>query len=388
MLTLFNRLKNRRLIVFMSVAAVCGAATAAVMVTKPAPGTPVIEAHDTLEGMPVSVRRTEPASCPAMVTAMGEVMPLWQSTIKARVEGPVAYLSPRLQAGNRVAAGEVLVRIDGSHFEMQVSEARSRLAEANIAYLKEVHETREAKMNWKRSGIGGEPVSVLALREPQLEAARAQVEASQAALAFAEIRLGYTEIRAPYEGVILHRMINPGETLFVGEDVFTIFDLQAVEVGIHLDADQWELLDEINEETQVRLISLQHEVVWRAQVVRDSRHLDRASRLRTIFLRVDKPLAQTPPLLPGAFVRAEITGRKIPDLVCIPETALTPKSHVWLVDDDNRLQSQTAQPVFYGEGVVYIRHPEPSRQSLRVAVAPNTSYTNGLLVQVMEDREE
>jgi RND family efflux transporter MFP subunit len=376
-------LKNHRLIVFLAVTALCILVATVALYSKPAPETAGMEQKHTTQGMPVSVQWAQPASRPAVITALGEVVPLWQSTVKARVEGPVVYISPRLEAGSPVAEGELLVRIDKSHFEMQVSDAQSRLAEARVEQLREEQEVRDARMNWKRSGITGDPASALVLREPQLEAARSAVEARQAALAFAETQLGDTQIRAPYAGVIMGRAVNPGETLFVGDEVFTIFGRHAMEVGVHLDADQWALLGPVNGETAVRLVSIQQGTVWPAQVVRDSRHLDRQSRLRTLYLRVDKPLAQTPPLLPGSFVRAEITGRPIPDIVCIPEAALTNKGLVWLVDEDNRLRSYNAQPVFYGEGVVYIRHPDASRQPLRVAVSPNTSYTNGLLVEAM-----
>jgi RND family efflux transporter MFP subunit len=386
MKTPIDRLKYRRWIVFLTVTALCTAVTVVVMVAKPTPGTTAIERHDTLEGMPVSVQWATPAPRPAMVTALGEVVPVWQSTVKARVEGPVLYISPRLEAGNWVKAGELLVRIDKSNFQMQVSNAQSHLAQAKIEQLRERQEAREARMNWKRSGITGEPATALVLRQPQLEAAHSAVEAGQAALAFAETQLGYTQVLAPYDGVIMDRAVNPGETLFVGDDVFTIFGMQTVEVSVHLDVDQWDLLGEMNRKTPVRLVSLQQETAWQAHVVRDSRYLDRESRLRTLYLRVDRPLSQTPPLLPGSFVRAEITGRNIPDLVCIPETALTKKGRVWLVDEDDRLQSQSAQPVFYGAGVVYIRHPYPSLQPLRVAVTPNTSFANGLLVQAMDEK--
>jgi RND family efflux transporter MFP subunit len=386
MRSFYIRFKNNRLIVFVAVAALCSFAATAALYSKPAPESAVKHPDITPQGMPVSVQWTTPASRPAVITALGEVVPVWQSTIKARVEGPVVYISSRLEAGNRVKAGELLVRIDHSNLQMQVSDARSLLAEARIEQLREKQEAREARLNWKRAGITGEPASTLVLRGPQLEAVQSSVEARQAALAFAETQLGYTEIRAPYDGVIIGRSVNPGETLFVGDEVFTLFGMQSVEVSVHLDADQWDLLGEMNGRTPVRLVSLQQGTVWQAHVVRDSHHLDRESRLRTLYLRVDRPLSQTPPLLPGSFVRAEITGRSIPDLVCIPETALTQKGRVWLVDDDSRLQSRAAQPVFYGEGVVYIRHPEPSLQQLRVAVTPNTSYANGLLVQALTEK--
>jgi len=125
-------------------------------------------------------------------------------------------------------------------------------------------------------------------------------------------------------------------------------------------------------------------------VVRNGQRLDAGSRLQTLFLQVAQPMAQTPPLLPGTFVRAEITGRNIPDLLRLRETALTKQGVVWFVDENNRLKPVHVKPAFYGNGVVYIHWDEEnSRQnSLRVAVSPNASFASGLLVQPKQTEKE
>ena len=338
--------------------------------------------------MPVSTQSIEPEGHAAVIKALGEVVPLWQTAIKAQIDGQIVFLSKRLQVGHIVHQGELLSQIAKSDFEGRVAEAKSRLAAAKVRLLKEEREAWEARKNWKQSGIKGTPKSPLVLRKPQLAAARSEVKAAQAALAHAETLLGYTDIRAPFDGVILERSVNPGETLFAGDEVATLYGMDTAEVGVHLDAAQWALLPESIYDAKVKLIDPQQQATWDAHVARESRHLSRDSRLRTIFLQVKQPLRQTPPLLPGTFVRAEITGRAIPDLLCIPEAALTKQGVVWFVDRGNRLQSRRAESVFYGEGVVYIRTPEEIVRPVRITIAPNSSFTSGLVVQPIAEKKE
>ncbi len=338
-------------------------------------------------GMPISVRSIAAKSYPAMITTLGEVTPRYLSTLKARVPGRISYLSDRLQVGMVVREGEILVGIEKSHFLMQVAEAESRLKASRLNVMKEEREVNNSKKNWERSGIKGKPASPLVLRTPYLEAVRAEMEAAKTGLENARIQLGHTEIRAPYDGVIMKRSVNPDETVFEGEEVATLYSLSAVEVGVHLDADQWAALSKPIETTTARLIDPRQNAFWDAVVVRESRHLDSETRLRALYLEVKDPLNQTPSLLPGTFVRVVLTGREVADLLCIPEAAQTKSGLVWFVDSNNRLKSHRAEPLFYGEGQVYITNPEPKERTLRVAVSPNASYTNGLLVHPMEGGE-
>lgn len=374
--------------VFLSVTTLCCFMTVVILTSQPADSRTVGGADAPVSGMPVSTRSIEPESHSAIIKALGEVVPLWQTGIKAQVEGQIVFLSKRLQVGHTVHQGELLVQIAKSDFESRLAEAKSRLAAAKVRLLKEEREAWEARKNWKQSGIEGAPESPLVLRKPQLAAARSEVKAAQAALVHAEALLGYTDIRAPFDGVILKRSVNPGETLFAGDEVATLYGMETAEVGVHLDAAQWALLPESIYDAKVKLIDPQQHATWDARVVRESQHLSRDSRLRTVFLQVKQPLRQTPPLLPGTFVRAEITGKTIPDLLCVPEAALTKQGLVWFVDSANRLQSRRAESVFYGEGVVYIRTPEAMGRPVEITIAPNSSFTSGLVIQPIAEKRE
>ena len=374
--------------VFIVTALVCTAGAFVFLESKPAKGQLQEDTAVQLTGMPVTVQKVAGAAYPARISALGEVKPLWQSTIKARVDGPIVYLNPTLQPGVRVKKGELLVKIEETAYQAQVSEDKNRVAQAKVELLKEEREAKEALRNWERSGIKGLPASDLVLRKPQLNCARAGLNAAGKTLALSETRLSYTKICAPFDGVILERHVNPGETLLTGDEIFTLYGIDTAEVGIHVSSEQLALLGmnlssgSPDKSVAARLVSTQQNVSWQARVVRNGQRLDSESRLQTLFLQVAHPMAQNPPLLPGAFVRAEIVGQKVTGLLRLPETALTKQGVVWFVDDQNRLKPVHAQPVFYGNGVVYINMPENSGQAtLQVAVSPNASFAAGLLVQ-------
>lgn len=384
----FTRSHVRKSMVFLTVATLCGFTTVVILTSQPADSRTAVGADTPVTGMPVSTRSIEPEGHAAVIKVLGEVAPLWQTAIKAQVDGQVVFLSERLQVGHIVHQDELLVQIAKSDFEGRVAEAKSRLAAANVSLLKEEREAWEARKNWKQSGIKGAPKSPLVLRKPQLTAAQAEVEAAQATLVHAKTLLGYTDIRSPFDGVITKRSLDPGETLFAGDEVATLYGMEIAEVGVHLDAAQWALLPESINDAKVKLIDPQQHATWDARVARESRHLSRDSRLRTIFLQVKQPLQQKPPLLPGTFVRAEMTGKAIPDLLCIPEAALTKQGIVWFVDSGNRLQPRRSEPVFYGEGVVYIHTPDAMGRPVRIATAPNSSFTSGLVIQPITETKE
>lgn len=333
---------------------------------------------------PVSVRRLTTDIYAARIQALADVVPLWKTTLKSQVNGPIVFLSEQLQPGNIVRRGERLLQVEESAFEMQVAEARSRLAVARLQWLKEDQEAQAAQAHWQQAGMPDEPASPLVLRKPYLASARGQVEAAQKALIHAENLLAHTEICAPFDAAILRRHANPGETLFAGTDVATLYALHIVEVAVHLDARQWALLPDRLTEIEATLVDPLQETRWPARAVRRGRHLNTESRLRTLYLQVTQPLEQTTPLLPGTFVRVHLKGRDISALLRVPEAALTKQGAIWYVDDANQLMAHPAEPVFYGTGTVYVRPPRELSSPYRVALLPNAGFVGGLTVRPVD----
>jgi RND family efflux transporter MFP subunit len=379
---------RRRYTVLATISLMGTIAVTAALTVKPSDGVPVQAAQAPSATIPVTVRTLTPESRRVAIRTQGEVVPLWETILRVQVSGEIASLSDRLQPGNRVKAGERLLTLDKGDYEMQVAEAESQLAQAEVDLFQEEREAVEAKADWRRSGLAGEPASPLVLRTPQLAAARARLAAAKSALANAERRLEYTEIRAPYEGVIIERAVSPGASLFAGDAVATLYSTAAVEVGLHLDAHQWAQLPRRIADIRVRLTDPSGPATWKARVVRRGQRLDREARLRTLFLRVERPLDQRPPLLPGSFVQAEITGKRLANLIAVPQAALTPAGRVWFVDPENRLTARQLRVHFHEQGLAYLQAVGDLPRPIRVAIYPNDGFTDGLGVMALaEDKE-
>jgi len=374
----------RQLLVFVGTLVLCVVVVTGVSTLKPeeqAEEKNIAEG----EGMPVSVVEVQPQAYTAIVTALGEVVPMWESSIRAQVAGRVEFISEHLAEGFRVQKGDVLLRLERSAYELEVANANHQLASSETEWMVEKRRGYEAEQNWKRSDFGGEPDSPLTLRMPQLKVTQRAVEASRALLSHAERQLAWTEIRAPFDGVVMARRVDPGETVFTGDEVAVLYSLEAMEVGIALDATQWSLLPQDPAVMSAKLVDPQQGAEWSATITRDSRRFSRASRLRTLFLQVARPLDQNPPLFPGSFMRAELKGREIPNLLRVPESALTKAGKVWVVDADNRLRSHRVEPVFRGEGVVFIHALRKGVQW--VAISPNQGFFSGMRVQPVGEGE-
>lgn len=380
--------KMKKWLVFVVVAVACVLAVYTAFQLEPA--AKKLKKNTTLptKGMIVTVRSVNPGTYAAVITAFGEVVPHKQATIKTQVDGQVVFLSDQLETGNMVKKGELLARLEPSAFRMQVAEAENRLALAKINLLREEQEAKEARTNWQQSGLQGKPSSPLVLREPQLAAARSEVDAAGSTLEHAQIMLKNTAIRAPFDAMIIRRNINLGEILFTADEIATVFGVESAEISIHIDPANWSLLPEPAGDAQVSLFDTGQAASWQADVIRKSNHLNSKSRLRTLVLQVTQPLSRHPQLLPGTFVRAEITGRQVPDLLRIPESALTSQGLVWFVDSNNQLHKFAAEPLFFGKDVVFIPLPETIKKtSLLVAVSPNASFVSGLVIQPVTEKK-
>ena len=121
------------------------------------------------------------------------------------------------QEGARVAKGEILARLKQEDFVSSVKSARAR------AEMDQQQYERELKL--RETG---------AVSQQELEGAAASKVASEAALAQAEQALKDSVLLAPYDGIVVARPANNGETAPVGKTVLKLADLRqmSVELGI------------------------------------------------------------------------------------------------------------------------------------------------------------
>ncbi|HKK23609.1 MAG TPA: HlyD family efflux transporter periplasmic adaptor subunit, partial [Pseudohaliea sp.] len=159
---------------------------------------------------PVEMQRISTGRIPVTVTAHGNVTAWRQLELAAQVSGRILWQAPTFEPGVVVAAGEPLLRIDPTDYELALAEARQALATAELSLA-------DAK----------------ALRQSaRVDEARATVAAARARIARAERDLEHTEIVAPYRAVIDEQRVELGQFISTGTTVGRILGAERAEIRL------------------------------------------------------------------------------------------------------------------------------------------------------------
>jgi RND family efflux transporter MFP subunit len=194
------------------------------------------------------------------LTLPGNVSAIGETAIYARAEGYIK--TRRVDIGDYVKKGDVLVEIDSPELDQQVRNAKARLEQLRAAAgqvraaIEQSKATAKlAEINFKRSqqlvGEGIMPkadldektaifdarrADVLA-QEANLKAAEESIQAQGAEVGRLEELLGFKRVTAPWDGIITQRncavgnLITPG-AIAAGRDLFRLSDISRLRVFV------------------------------------------------------------------------------------------------------------------------------------------------------------
>ncbi|MGI8990773.1 MAG: efflux RND transporter periplasmic adaptor subunit [Bryobacteraceae bacterium] len=224
-----------------------------------------------------------------VLNATGYIVAHHKIEVAAKVVGKVAWIG--VEKGDRVKAGQVIVRLEDDEYRAQLQQAKGQLQNLQAKLLELEHGSRpeeiavtdanvaqakadleNAQVNLRRNkqlaseGVvakqtlddaqaryDGQLARVNSLtktydlarigpRQEQIDALKGQVEQARGAVAFAQTTLENTVIRAPVTGTILERAVEKGEfvtTSFVGDRgakgyVVSLADLNDLQVELDI----------------------------------------------------------------------------------------------------------------------------------------------------------
>ncbi len=242
-----------------------------------------------VEVVRVAPAETAGAGPPIVLNATGYIVAAHKIELASKVMGRVAWIG--VDKGDKVKAGQVIVRLEDDEYRAQLQQARGQLAalearlqellrgsrpeeiamaKANLEQAQADLENARVTLERTRRLVAEKVLSQQALddalaryesqkarvaslernyelvrigpRQEQIDAVRGQVEQARGAVAFYETQLANTVIRAPISGTILEREVEPGEfvtTSFVGERgakgyVVSLADLNDLEVELDI----------------------------------------------------------------------------------------------------------------------------------------------------------
>lgn len=318
----------------------------------------------TRQAMAVEVMEVQHTDVQTVIHAMGTVVPAQIVTLKPRVAGQVTSLSEGMIPGGWVQAGEPLLQIDPRDYELALEQSHQAVAQARLDLKLEQGNQSIAQAEY---GLLGDTLAQqdreLVLREPHLAQAQAAWQAAQATLAQAKLNLERCQITAPFNGLIQDKLVDLGATVSTSTDLLTLIGTDAcwIEVTVRGDELQWIQLPGQERGSAVRVHDKSQ---WDANtdrtgsVLRLLPNLETEGRLVRLLVQVPDPFALNSPdqprLLMGSYIRAEIQGRILEQVIPIPRDHLHNGQTVWIMNEDDRLETRSVEIVFRDPHQVYV----------------------------------
>ncbi|PXX91619.1 efflux transporter periplasmic adaptor subunit [Marinobacter vulgaris] len=301
------------------------------------------------------------------VEVMGQVVPAREVTLGSRVGGEVIHQADAFTPGRRVEEGAELLRIDPADYEAALQQQRSELQQAKADLELEQGQQAVARQEFELLGEDIEAVNdALILREPQLKQANARVAGAEAALRQAELDLARTRVRSPFPAQVLSREVTLGSQVSAGQSLGRLVGTRQywVEATVPLSKLRW-LAFAADPDSPGASVNLHHDTVWPAGQTRTAQltqlvgELDGNARMARVLITVDDPLALgeaegKPPLILGAFVRAEIEGRPLDDVVRLERNLVRRNNTVWVMEE-RQLAIRDVEIAFRDDDYAYVR---------------------------------
>ena len=166
---------------------------------------------------------------PIVVNAVGRLAPDREVVLSTQVSGIVNQYT--VDVGDRVAAGETLVKLDDIDYVLALREAEANLQTARIRLPVEKNAFLRAQRLLPEKAITPE---LYDQAEAAYASAQATVTRLESLVAMARRSVQKTAIPAPFGGHVTRRFVEMGQNIAVGEPVMQIADMQSMRVNIHI----------------------------------------------------------------------------------------------------------------------------------------------------------
>ncbi len=383
--------KRKVLVALMSLAVITAAIGMAVFLvfTKPRAG----KRHPQKKMSPlVSVISVRPETHAVTVRVMGTVVPAKELTLKSRVAGEIVRMHPEFTEGGLLHKGEEILRIDDLDYRLIVSQKQSAVADARYALKLEMGRQEIARREWKLlNGDNPSPAGddELALRKPHLEKAQSDLIAAEAELEAAKLQLARTKIHAPFNAIVRSTSVQQGSQVTPQENIATLVNTDTYWIQASIPVDQLQWIDipgreaTAGSEVEVRY---QDGAVRTGRVIKLLSDLEKQGRMARLVIEITDPLSltvpedETPAMLIGEYVQADIQGRHIPDAYRIPREALRESSRVWIVGSDGALDIRDVHVIWRDTQSVILK--QGLKPDERVVVSDLATPIKGMAVEI------
>jgi membrane fusion protein (multidrug efflux system) len=271
------------------------------------------------------------------------------TTVQLTAQLDAQVLEVPVKEGDLVKKGDLLVRCDDRLIEATI---RANLDYVEASKIKIRDQTRQVDrytaLQNKKMGTAVD----LEKSEMGLADAREALAKNTLSLRQAEIDLEHVKMKSPIDGIVLERLVNPGEWTRPGQLVLKLGSLNTVLMAPKLTEDKMHSVElGLPAETSFPAFP---GAVFRGKVFKIDPNIDPLTRTFTAYVEINNPDLRLKPGLSG-FARIRRTAK---DALVVPSIAVMDPSGeqplVYVVNDSNRANLRKVRSGIVANGLAEI----------------------------------
>ena len=336
----------------------------------------------------------------AVIVAYGAVQNHQRLIVQPEISGRVVKLNPRLVIGETLDQGAALLQIDPRDYRVAMDEQRAALAKAKFDLKMELGNQAVAKREWSLLNPSAGEVNTLsrqlALRRPHIKEKRMALAAAQSQLRKSQLDLRRTVLRVPFNAVVLNESVEMGQLINTQSTVATLVgtDEFRVQVSVPIQQLEWVAFPDADHPrgSLVRVIRERggkKPVVRQGMVVELLGDVTENGRMAQVLvsiadpLELEKPAKGRRPLLLGEYVRVEIEGPVLHDVIVLPRGAIREGSRVWVKNAEHQLDVRPVEIVLSRKETVLVNQGLRDGEEIITSQVP--AAIPGLPLQTVEE---
>lgn len=335
----------------------------------------------------------------AVITAFGTIQAHQEMTVQPEVSGLVVQQNPDLVKGGIISEGVALLQIDPRDYQFTVDEEKGALAKAEFDLKVELGNQAVAEREWKllkpSTGEISDLSKQLALRRPHLKEKQIALRAAKSRLAKARLDLQRTILTAPFNALVLSESVEVGQLVNTQSAVATLVGTDEFRAQVSVPIHQLDWISfpgpgnrRGSRVSLIREIGNGQPVVHRGRIVELLGDVTQNGRMAQVLVSIPDPLDLEPgktkrrPLLLGEYVRVEIEGPILQDVVVLPRHTIREGNRVWVKNEENQLEVRPVDIVLSRKDSVLITHGVEEGDKIITSQLP--AAIPGLSVQSIE----
>jgi len=167
--------------------------------------------------LPVETAKVRIGILPITEHYLGEIRPVLSARISSRISGYLFEMNK--YEGDQVKKGEIVARIDPRQIRERISSIEAEIEGARSDVITKRHIYERDKELYKNKAVSKEKFEIS--RNAYI-LALSRLRRLEAELKSAKIDLSYADIRAPFDGVVLKRLSEPGDLIVPGKPIIEI----------------------------------------------------------------------------------------------------------------------------------------------------------------------